>query len=71
KNETIAAKAESSISMNLVEKVNHPPDVFEMFTLTGYPDTEYAQQRNLFKMTTKNQNMPRRARNNDTVLSGI
>uniref|UniRef100_A0A1I8ES03 EGF-like domain-containing protein n=1 Tax=Wuchereria bancrofti TaxID=6293 RepID=A0A1I8ES03_WUCBA len=53
RNEIMEANAKSSIHKKLVEKINHPTDVFEMSTLTGYPDTEYDQYRLLATVINK------------------
>uniref|UniRef100_A0AAF5Q5F6 EGF-like domain-containing protein n=3 Tax=Wuchereria bancrofti TaxID=6293 RepID=A0AAF5Q5F6_WUCBA len=71
RNEIMEANAKSSIHKKLVEKINHPTDVFEMSTLTGYPDTEYDQYRNLFNLATTSQNMSSRERNNNMILPEI
>ncbi|EJW85813.1 hypothetical protein WUBG_03278 [Wuchereria bancrofti] len=67
----IEQNAKSSIQQKLVRKINHPTDVFEMSTLTGYPDTEYDQYRNLFNLATTSQNMSSRERNNNMILPEI
>lgn len=71
KTEIVELQAEPSMHIQLAEKLNHQSNVFEMFTLTGYPDTEYTQHRNLFSMATKSRNMPRKARNSNIVLPEI
>ncbi|VBB32891.1 unnamed protein product [Acanthocheilonema viteae] len=71
KNEIIEARAERPMHMQLAEKVNYPSNIFEMYTLTGYPNPEYAQRRNLFSMATKNRNMPRKTRNSNIILPEI
>ncbi|VDK64836.1 unnamed protein product [Onchocerca ochengi] len=75
KNEIMDLQAEPSIHIQLAEKLNHPSNAFEMFTLTGSSNMEYAQHRNLFNlafnMATKNRNMPRRGRNSIIILPDI
>uniref|UniRef100_A0A8R1TUT1 EGF-like domain-containing protein n=1 Tax=Onchocerca volvulus TaxID=6282 RepID=A0A8R1TUT1_ONCVO len=75
KNEIMDLQAEPSIHIQLAEKLNHPSNAFELFTLTGSSNMEYAQHRNLFNlafnMATKNRNMPRRGRNSIIILPDI
>uniref|UniRef100_A0A915PN24 EGF-like domain-containing protein n=1 Tax=Setaria digitata TaxID=48799 RepID=A0A915PN24_9BILA len=72
KNEIVEVEAEHpSMHKHLVEKVNHPSTVFEMFTLTEYPNKEYIHSHSMANMATKNRNVPRRARPSIIVLPEI
>lgn len=58
--------------IELAERTNYPSDAFEMFTLTGYPNTESVQHHNLSGMKVKNpRDIPTRVKNNIVVSPEI